>query len=501
MAARLNGETLRWFDTLSREGWVAGLSDGQLLERFLSPPGSASEAAFEALVRRHGPMVRALCRGVLRNDHDTDDAFQATFLVLARRAATVRDHDRLATWLGRVARRIALRLREEAAHRQALEGRRTNFDAETEEGPASAALVAVETAALVRAEVDRLPEADRILMQLTYWQGKSYAEAAAAMSWPIGTVRSRLARARQRLRESLSRLGLAPALAPTGFAALAGHASTARLSQALIHRTVRSATRYAGGFPTAVAVGTVPASVTALVEGEFAMMTAFHWKLVAALLLVGGTMTAGAVSLAQRVLERIPPAASEPVSVPATPVARLAPEGKANARPLLTNGGIEEGGGDAPRAWSQGASIAGVEYIWSHGTAHGGKASLCLKKTAQRYFPIAQWSQAVDREGDNPRLKVSAWVKAEQAGKAILDAQFINGDGEWSHAWVASIGAREANDPPVSHDWKRYEGIVALPPGTRRIIIAPQIYGPGTVWFDDLDAEYTNDPTTDPIGS
>jgi RNA polymerase sigma-70 factor (ECF subfamily) len=109
--------------------------------------------------------------------------------------------------------------------------------------------------------------------------------------------------------------------------------------------------------------------------------------------------------------------------------------------------------------------------------------------------------EAAHRQGDNPRLKVSAWVKAEQAGKAILDAQFINGDGEWSHAWVAYIGAREANDPPVSHDWKRYEGIVALPPGTRRIIIAPQIYGPGTVWFDDLDAEYTNDPTTDPIGS
>ena len=409
--------------------------------------------------------------------------------------------DRLATWLGRVARRIALRSREEVAHRQTLEGQRTNFEAETEEAPASAALVAVETAALVRAEVDRLPEADRILMQLTYWQGKSYAEAAAAMSWPIGTVRSRLARARRRLRESLSRLGLAPALAPTGFAALVGHASTAPLSHALILRTVRTATRYAGGLPAAVAGGTVPASLTALIEGEFAMMTAFHRKLVTALLLVGGTITAGAVSLAQRVSETTPPAASEPASVPDTPVGRLAPEGKADARPLLTNGGIEEGGEDAPRAWSQGASIPGVEYIWSRGTAHGGKASLCLKKTAQRYFPIAQWSQEVEREGDNPRLKVSAWIKAEQAGKAILDAQFIDGDGKRSHAWVAYIGARKANDPLVSHDWRRYVGIVAIPPETKRIIIAPQIYGPGTVWFDDLDAEYTNDPATDPIGS
>src|SRR4051794_28968958 len=104
MAARLNGDSLRWLEALNRDGSVAGMSDGQLLERFLSSHGSASEAAFEALVRRHGPAVLVLCRGVLRNDHDSDDAFQATFLVLARRAATIRDRGRLATWLGRVAR-------------------------------------------------------------------------------------------------------------------------------------------------------------------------------------------------------------------------------------------------------------------------------------------------------------------------------------------------------------------------------------------------------------
>lgn len=499
MAARQNGDTLRWLDTLYREGSVAGMSDGQLLERFLSSPGSASEAAFEALVRRHGPMVLALCRDVLRDDHDADDAFQATFLVLARRAATIRDRGRLATWLGRVARRIALRSREEAAHRQALEGRRGDFDVEMGEASA-AALVAVEDAALVRAEVDRLPEPDRLLMRLTYWQGKTYGEAAAVLSWPIGTVRSRMTRARQRLRDSLSRHGLAPALAPAGSAALVGHASTAQASDALILQTVRAASRYAGASPAA-AVGAVPAAVAALVEGEFTMTTTFPWKSSTALLLVGGTMTAGAVSLAQRVLETTPPAAPEPASVPATPVAQLAPERKADARPLLTNGGIEEGGGDAPRAWSQGASVPGVEYIWSRGTAHGGKASLCLKKSAPRYFPIAQWSQKVDRKGDTPRLKVSAWVKAEKAGKAILDAQFIDGDGEWTHAWVAYIGAKESNDPPVSHDWKRYEGIVAIPPGTKQIVIAPQIYGPGTAWFDDLEAEYTDDPVTDPLGS
>ena len=123
MAARPNGDTLRWLDTIHREGSFARMTDGQLLGRFLERPDAASQVAFEALVRRHGPMVLSLCRGVLRDEHDADDAFQATFLVLARRASNIRDRDRLATWLGRVARRIALRSRAEASRRAALERR------------------------------------------------------------------------------------------------------------------------------------------------------------------------------------------------------------------------------------------------------------------------------------------------------------------------------------------------------------------------------------------
>jgi RNA polymerase sigma-70 factor (ECF subfamily) len=453
---------------------MTGMSDGRLLERFITSPGPAGEAAFGALVRRHGPLVLGVCRGVLRDDHDADDAFQATFLVLARRAATVRDRDRLAAWLGRTARRIALRARKARADRRAVDGPSVDSRVQDGESPA-AALVTFETAALVRAVVDRLPESDRLLMRLTYWQGKSYEEAADATSRPIGTVRSRLARARERLRERLARHGLAsPALA-------------IRPSDALIARTVRAGAQYA-----VANKATVPAAVAALVEGEFTMTmtTTFFWKSITAAALIGGTMTAGAVSLARRPPEPAPSAVPEPSSPP---------EEKAEARPMLANGGVEEGEKDAPRGWSRGAEIPGVEYIWDRDAAHGGKASLCLKKTADRYFPIAQWSQKTDREGGAPRLKVSAWIKAEKAGKAILDAQFLDGDGKWSHAWVSYIGAREPDDPPVTHDWKRYEGVVAIPPGTKQILVAPQIYGPGTVWFDDLRAGYTSDPATDPL--
>ena len=101
MAARLNGDTLRWLDTLNRQGSFAEMSDCQLLVQFLARAGAASEAAFEVLVRRHGPMVLSLCRVVLHDDHSAADAFQATFLVLARRASTIRDRDNLGPWAPR----------------------------------------------------------------------------------------------------------------------------------------------------------------------------------------------------------------------------------------------------------------------------------------------------------------------------------------------------------------------------------------------------------------
>jgi len=253
----------------------------------------------------------------------------------------------------------------------------------------------------------------------------------------------------------------------------------------------------------AVGAGAVPAKVAALVNGELATMATISWKSIAILSLLGGTLTTGVVSLSLRGSEAGTGESAMPVgsSYPATPTIRFASQGKADGGTLLTNGGVEDGAGDSPKSWAAGAKIPGVEYIWSRDTGHTGKASLGLKKTARRYFPIAQWSQKVDRKGDGPRLKVSAWVKAEEASKAILDAQFLDGAGEWSHAWVAYIGAKGPDDPPVSHDWKRYEGVVEIPPGTKQIIVAPQIYGPGAVWFDDLDAEYTDDPATDPTGS
>ena len=463
------------------------MGDGALLERFLARPGEAGEAAFEAIVRRHGPAVLAACRGVVGDEHEADDAFQATFFVLARRAASVRERDRLAPWLARTARRIAVRARRDASRREAREWRSGCVDREA--APDSADLVSVEIAQWVGAEVERLPEADRLLMRLTYWQGKTYEEAAAMLSWPVGTVRSRLSRARERLRGRLIRLGLAPAAAAAGSVNRAGSASAAMPAEALVLRTVRAAGRASGGVAASVEAGAVPASVAAMIEGELAMIGTIPWRSVVPLMLLGGAVAAGASSFALKAPEA-------PAGPPAAPGAG---QSKAEDKSILANGGVEEGEGDSPKAWSRGAAVTGVTLTWSRDVGHGSGASLGLKKTANRYFPIAEWSQTVDRAGDAPRLKVSAWIKAEGANKAVLDAQFLDADGTWSsHAWAAYIGAKGAGDAPVTHDWKRYEGVVAIPAGAKRIAVAAQIYGPGAVWFDDFDARPTADPATKP---
>jgi RNA polymerase sigma-70 factor (ECF subfamily) len=396
-----------------------------------------------------------------------------------------------------VAKRIARSSRKEAARRAAREAR---FAANAPiAAPAVVKAEGLEIASLVRTEVDHLSQADQLLLRWTYWQGKTYEEVADLLSWPIGTVRSRLARIRDRLRNRLARRGFAPSVGVTG--------SASPVNETLILKTVRVAIRSATGISAAVEAGAVPATVAALVKGELSAMSLISWKSIAAALILGGSMTAGVAALALPGSDKGAPEPGKPAvrsESPATTIVLAAQEKARKESPaktsLLTNGSVEEGEKDAPRAWNVGAAIPGVEYLWSR-TGHTGKASLCLKKTAIRYFPIGQWTQEFDRQGTSPRLKVAAWIKADHVTKAILDAQFLDGKGKWSHAWVVYIGAKQPRDRPWTHDWKRYEGIVEIPPDTKQIIIAPQIYGPGQVWFDDLDAEYTEDPATKAVDS
>lgn len=178
----------------------------------------------------------------------------------------------------------------------------------------------------------------------------------------------------------------------------------------------------------------------------------------------------------------------------------VTPDDSQPVKGLLKNGGIEEGD-TAPLNWKQGAAIPGVQYKWDRREGHKSTASLCLHKTANRYFPIAQWHQTLPNSGSTSKLKVCAWIKAEKATKGIVDVLFANKNGRSGHQWVAYIGAKNAGDPPATHDWKEYSGVVEIPAGTTHIAIALQIYGPGELWFDDIQVEFVpnNTPKTDAV--
>ncbi len=227
---------VRRLHTLARTERADEPTDGHLLERFAS---RRDEEAFALLVRRHGPMVLGVCRRVLRHAQDAEDAFQAAFLILARRADSVRRRGALGGWLYRVAVRAALGLRARHAH-GALEGRAV-FGVED---PAAEAAWR-ELRPVLDEEVGRLPEKYRVPVVLCHLQGKTHEAAAAELGWPRGTVAGRLARARDLLRRRLTRRGVT--LPAVGLSAALARGATAAVSEGLARRTAASAARFVAG--------------------------------------------------------------------------------------------------------------------------------------------------------------------------------------------------------------------------------------------------------------
>jgi RNA polymerase sigma factor (sigma-70 family) len=213
MASACTGDIQRHLQQLFVAGSAVGLTDGQLLERFAGRGGADAfaEAAFEIILARHGATVLTVCRQVLGDGHAAEDAFQATFLVLVRRAGSlrVREPGSLGPWLYGVAYRTALKARQGAARRRARERRVAVPEARS--GQVTATLERDDLGRALHAEVNRLPAKYRAPVVLCYFEGRTHDEAAAALQWPVGTVRSNLSRARELLRARLTRRGLAPA--------------------------------------------------------------------------------------------------------------------------------------------------------------------------------------------------------------------------------------------------------------------------------------------------
>lgn len=280
------------------------VSDRELVRRFLE---SGGEDAFEILVRRHGPMVYRVCWRVAGHDQDAEDAFQATFLVLARDLRTLRSLPSLASWLHGVARRVALKAKERAA---ALRRRERLSPARESAPPADPARA--EVSAVLDEELSRLPERWRLPLVLCYLEQRTQDEAARELGWATRTLRRRLDEARAALATRLARRGVWPAV--LAGVVLSDCVAPAAIPRALIGPLVHAATRIASRHPSAAEVAD---GVSTLTEGAFNVSQS---KLkFAAAAFVAGALALGA-GAALRTSSAAPPAGNElptPANLPA----------------------------------------------------------------------------------------------------------------------------------------------------------------------------------------
>lgn len=259
-----------------------GASDADLLARFAA---HRDETAFELIVWRHAGMVLRVCRGVLRDHHAAEDATQAAFLALAKQAKTVGRSGTIAGWLYRVARRISVRAAKR--HRSEANGPGANFD----QLPARTTEADYELTRLLHDELDRLPEKYRTPVLLCYFEGLTHADAARRLGWPVGTVATRVARAKDRLHRRLAGRGVTVPAA--GTAALFAAEPVAAVGPAFAGATARAAAAFVDG-----SIVGVPEAVLTLTQGELQAMTVLKLRMVVAMIAIGVAFGGGGMWMA-----------------------------------------------------------------------------------------------------------------------------------------------------------------------------------------------------------
>jgi RNA polymerase sigma factor (sigma-70 family) len=241
--------------------------DAELLKKFAA---GQDEEAFESLVKRHGPMVQGVCRRILGDVHEAEDAFQAVFLVLVRKSGSIRKPELLANWLYGVACRIARKARIRAI-------RKENRERQAGKMPTQDHLLDLEWAelkAVLDDELSQMPERYRAPLVLCYLRGQTNAQAAAQLGWPAGSISERLARAREILRKRLNRRGLTLSAGLLAIL-LSEKAASAAVSSALIRSTVQVGLAYAG---KTTAGGSASAVVLELARDSKGLALAAHLK-------------------------------------------------------------------------------------------------------------------------------------------------------------------------------------------------------------------------------
>jgi RNA polymerase sigma factor (sigma-70 family) len=341
--------------TLFREGAVGALTDGELLERFAASRGEAAEAAFAVLIERHAPMVLATCRRLLGDSHDAEDAAQAAFLVLAKKTRTIRSGLAVGGWLHAVAVRIASKAKAAAARRRKHEERRAGMAARREEMPDAAGRWAE-----LHQQIERLPDRLRLPIVLCYLEGLTHVEAAQRLGWPVGTVESRLARGRERLKERLIARG-ATAMIPQIGPSVLPEMAPGEAPAAWIEATTLAATRFAAGDPAAAS-----ASVTAMARGMIGRIGLHQAWLAMGCVLAVSVVATGAVAVLRGGPSRPPAVARQdghdPVAPPAEKPAAPAPPAPAILK--LSGRALDPDGRPLPGAklW---LGFQGTDWTWS----------------------------------------------------------------------------------------------------------------------------------------
>jgi RNA polymerase sigma factor (sigma-70 family) len=433
----------REFRRLIEPGTVAGLTERELIERF-ALHGDA--IAFEAIVTRHGPMVYSVCAHMLRDTSDVDDAFQATFLVLIKKAAGLRQPERVGPWLYGVAHRIARRVRSR---------RRMSNLPEDLVGPRLACPVeANEQLELVHNEIVRLPEKYRVPIVLCCIEGLSHDEAATRLGWPAGTVHGRLSRARKLLHDRLSRRGVVVSDTIPGALALF------RTGQIILPETSRLAA-------LELVRGSVPVSLEILAKGVLSTM--FREKLVYAGI-IGFVSAIGLSAVTSALL-----AYQGPAVKPTTPTADLvAPNGARNQAQETT-------------AVQSAKSRAEVDRL---------KAEAATEERLQRFDELVADAALIQIELDITRRNIEKsfeFLYLQRSLAASLDPRLTDEERRASLKGIAI--RRDDMSQQLAHDKKSYsENLTKLARLRREIVqksrslgVTPELNPTGTNWGRRLD--------------
>jgi RNA polymerase sigma factor (sigma-70 family) len=451
-------------------GSVSGVTDGQLLDLFARGNPEASNFAFEALVERHGPMVLRVCRGVLREPHDSEDAFQATFLVLVRRAGSIRDRDSLASWLHGVALRVASHARAKVARRRRLERtavERVEFspvkEADDDLGPR------------LHEEVGRLPERYRAAVVLCYLEGHTCEDAARVLNWPVGTVKSRLSRARERLRSRLTRLDpplALPALSP---------------------RLARSTAELAGRFGAGLSAPASSLGAVSLAEGVLKVMTLAKWKYPAIALLAAASWLGVSSALAPaRAIQDERKTESRKEVEPKPQAQDPAPDLLARTVPRDLE--VHAGSG------------TGLMYALDSGTrvriADGAEAKAgarletirTIAKTIEKHAKDLEAVSALPGHADALRTLMMAIKKDGQDLEKAL-APPSSPEGPWKEAdvplrWVGITGVIDNQGVREALTLARKIELAEAYPNYKRLEVQRQVRRPGENWSDWRDVDH-----------